>query len=105
MNKVNLNEYIEEGLGEIHSLIAYEVQVFFKKYPQNVSFLRKSNTSFDIDFKLKNVSLDVSYEYLIEKDQWRLEINNKTSFISEGRSKNVAKITHEMVKQIMKSLS
>jgi len=100
MNKVTLNEYINEGLSEIHSLIAHEIYSFFKKFPQRITFLRKSNTEFIIQDKKRELK-EVSYRYLIEQDAWVVKINKKHYTIKNGRSQTVSKITHEMIKQII----
>ncbi len=100
MNKVTLDEYINEGLGEIHSLIAHEIYSFFKKFPQRITFLRKSNLEFIIEDKKRGI-IEVSYKYLIEQDTWLLKINKKSYAIKNGRSQTVSKISHEMIKQII----
>ena len=100
MNKVTLNEYLLEGLGEIHSLIAHEVHVFFKRFPQKLAFQRKSNTQFLIQDKTKG-QIKVSYEYLVDQDVWKVNVNNSIHLIESGRSKSVTKISLEMIKHII----
>jgi len=96
MNTVTLNEYIIEGLGEIHSLIAHEIQSFFKRFPQRIAVLRKSNTEFIIQDKKIGVK-EISYKYLIEQDSWQLKVNKETYLLKDGRSKTVSKISHEII--------
>lgn len=100
MNKVILNEYLLEGVGEMKSLLAHEVHVFFKRFPQRLSFQRKSNTQFLIQDKTKG-QIEVSYEYLVDKDVWEVNVNNTTHIIENGRSKSVTKISYEMIKHIL----
>lgn len=100
MNKVKLNEYLVEGLGEIHALIAHEVQVFFKQFPQRLAFQRKSNTKFLVQDKIKG-QIEVSYEYLLDQDVWKVNVNNSIHLIENGRSKSVSKISLEMIKYII----
>ena len=100
MNKVTLDEYIDEGLGEIHSLKAHEIYSFFKKFPQRITFLRKSNMEFIIQDRKRGI-IDVSYKYLIEQDAWLVKINKKSYLIENGRSQTVSNISHEMIKQII----
>lgn len=101
MNTVNLNEYINEGLGEIHALIAHEILVFFKRLPQqSLSFQRRSNTSFLVVYK-KLGMFSVSYQYEIETDRWCVSINGDRQYINKGRSKNVSQISLEIIKFII----
>lgn len=100
MNKVTLNEYINEGLGEIHSLIAHEIYSFFKRFPQRITFHRKSNTEFIIQDKKRGLK-EVSYSYSIEKDTWELKVNKKSYTIKNGMNETVSKISLEMIKQII----
>lgn len=100
MNTVTLNEYINEGLGEIHSLIAHEMYSFFKRFPQRITFHRKSNTEFIIQDKKRGLK-EVSYSYLIEQDAWVLKVNKKSYTIKNGRSETVSKISVEMIKHII----
>ena len=100
MNNVNLNEYILEGLGEVHALIAHEVQVFFKGFPQQLSFQRKSNTMFLVQHKSKG-QIEVSYKYLLQRDVWCVSVNGKEYFIDSGRSKTVSQISSEVIELII----
>jgi len=100
MNEVSLNEYILEGLGEIHSLIAHEIMVYFKNKPEKDTFQRVSNRSFKIDLKSKG-QITVHYSYAIKKDVWVVQINNAKSFIEKGRSKNVSQITEEIIEVVL----
>jgi hypothetical protein len=104
MNKVILNEYILEGVGEMYSLIIHEVQSFFKRFPQRLSFIRRSNTSFTVQDK-KLGQIEVSYKYNIQKDVWEVLVNDKEYRIEEGRKKNVSEIALKMVKMVIDSLS
>lgn len=100
MNEVNLNEYLLEGLGEIHSLIAHEVQVHFNSYSQRMAFLRRSNTKFLLQDKYLG-QIEISYAYLIDEDVWRVLVNDSIHFIVNGRSKSVSEISHEIVNLIV----
>ena len=61
MNKVNLNEYILEGIGEMHSLIAHEVQMLFNNQNRRFDFLRLSNQHFSIiDLKKRDLIIILS---------------------------------------------
>lgn len=100
MNEVNLNEYLLEGLGEIHSLIAHEVQVHFKSYPQRLAFQRRSNTKFLVQDKYLG-QIEVSYAYLVDEDVWRVLVNDSIHFIEDGRSKSVSEISHEIINLIV----
>ena len=95
MNSISLNEYILEGLGEIHSLIAHEIMVYFKNRPEKFTFQRLSNRSFKVN--LNKGSVEVRYSYAIKKDVWVVQVNKTKSFIEKGRSKNVSQITEEIV--------
>ncbi len=99
MNSVNLNEYILEGLGEIHALIAHEIMVFFKNRSERFTFQRVSNRAFKVH--LKKGLVEVSYSYAIKKDVWVVQINKRKIFIEEGRSKNVSQITEEIVEAVL----
>jgi hypothetical protein len=99
MNSVNLNEYILEGLGEIHALIAHEIMVFFKNRSERFTFQRVSNRAFKV--QLKKGLVEVSYSYAIKKDVWVVQINKRKIFIEEGRSKNVSQITEEIVEAVL----
>jgi hypothetical protein len=100
MNNVNLNEYLLEGLGEIHALIAHEIHMFFKGFPQQLAFQRRSNTSFLIQHKTKG-QIVVSYKYHIVKDLWVVKVNEKVHKIENGRSKKVSEISSEMIEIII----
>tara|TARA_B100001287_G_C22599146_1_gene489528 strand:+ start:390 stop:707 length:318 start_codon:yes stop_codon:yes gene_type:complete len=100
MNKVTLNEYLIEGLGEVNALIAHEVQVFFKRFPQRLAVQRKSNTNFLIQDKFKG-QIEVSYEYLVNQDVWKVNVNNSIHLIENGRTKSVSEISIEMIKYII----
>ena len=100
MNTVTLNEYLVEGLGQIHALISHEVQVFFKRFPQRLAFQRRSNTNFLVQDKIKG-QIEVSYKYILDQDVWEVKVNNSTHTIENGRSKSVSQITLEMIKHII----
>lgn len=102
MNKVILNEYILEGVGEMNSLIIHEVQSFFKRFPQRLAFIRRSNTSFTVQDKILG-QIEVSYKYNIQKDLWEVLVNDKNNRIEEGREKNVSEIALKMVKMVIDS--
>lgn len=99
MNSINLNEYIIEGLGEIHALIAHEIMVFFKNRPERYTFQRVSNRSFKV--QLDKGSVEVTYKYAIEQDVWVVQINKRKVFIEKGRSKNVSRITEEIIEAVL----
>jgi len=99
MNNVNLNEYILEGLGEIHALIAHEVMVFFKNRPESSTFQRVSNRSFKVH--LDKGVVNFSYSYAIKQDVWVVQVNKRKAFIEKGRSKNVSQITEEIVEAVL----
>ena len=99
MNNVSLNEYILEGLGEIHSLIAHEIMVFFKNRPERYTFQRVSNRSFKV--QLNKGLIEVSYSYAVKKDVWVVQVNKRKVFIEKGRSKNVSQITEEIIKAVL----
>ena len=100
MNNVSLNEYILEGLGEIHALIAHEVMVCFKKgRPERFTFQRLSNRSFKVN--LKKGLVEVRYSYAIKKDVWIVQVNKNKVFIENGRSKNVSQIAEEIVEAVL----
>ena len=104
MNKVNLNEYILEGLGEVHALIAHEVQVFFKRFPQRLAIQRRSNTNFIVQDKYKG-QIEVSYEYSLDQDVWNVLVNGSTHIIEDGRTKIVSEIAQEIVEIILEVMS
>lgn len=99
MNNVSLNEYILEGLGEIHSLIAHEIMVFFKNRPERYTFQRVSNRCFKV--QLNNGLVEVAYSYAIKKDVWVVQVNKTKVFIEKGRSKNVSQITEEIIEAVL----
>jgi hypothetical protein len=99
MNKVSLNEYILEGLGEIHSLIAHEIMVFFKNRSEKNTFQRVSNRSFKIS--LNRGLVEVAYSYAIKNDVWIVQVNKTKVFIQSGRSKNVSQITEEIIEVVL----
>jgi hypothetical protein len=101
MNNVSLNEYILEGLGEIESLIAHEIMVFFKNRPRSerFTFQRVSNRSFKV--RLNKEAVEFSYGYTIKKDVWVVQVNKSTFLIEKGRSKNVSQITEEIIKAVL----
>ena len=99
MNNISLNEYILEGLGEIHSLISHEIMVFFKNRPEKHTFQRSSNRSFKVH--LNEGLIEVTYSYAIKKDVWIVQVNKRKVFIEKGRSKNVSQITKEIVEAVL----
>lgn len=99
MNNVKLNEYILEGLGEFHALIAHEIMVFFKKRPERFTFQRISNRSFKVH--LNKGPVEVAYNYSIEKDVWVVQVNKTRFFIESGRNKNVSRITKEIIEAVL----
>ena len=99
MNNVSLNEYILEGLGEIHSLIAHEIMVFFKNRPERYTFQRVSNRCFKV--QLNNGLVEVRYSYAINRDVWIVQVNKRKVFIEKGRSKNVSQITEEIIEAVL----
>jgi hypothetical protein len=99
MNNVSLNEYILEGLSEMHSLIAHEIMVFFKNRPERYTFQRVSNRSFKVN--LKKSLVEVRYSYAIKKDVWIVQVNKNKFFIEKGRSKNVSQIAEEIVEAVL----
>lgn len=100
MNNVSLNEYILEGLGEIHALIAHEIMVYFKKgRPERFTFQRLSNRNFKVN--LKKGLVEVTYSYAIKKDVWVVQINKNKVFIEKGRSKNASQIAKEIVEAVL----
>ena len=100
MNNVNLNEYILEGLGEIHALLAHEIMVHFKTRPERHTFQRTSNKSFKVFLQSKGHTT-VHYSYAIKKDVWVVQINKRKVFIEQGRSKNVSQITEEILEAVL----
>jgi hypothetical protein len=99
MNNVSLNEYILEGLGEIHSLISHEIMVFFKNRPERDTFQRSSNRSFKV--QLNKGLIEVSYSYAIKKDVWVVQVNKRKVFIEKGRRKNVSQVTEEIIEAVL----
>ena len=99
MNNVSLNEYILEGLGEIHALIAHEIMVFFKNRPERFTFQRVSNRSFKV--QLNSGLIEATYSYAIKTDVWVVQINKNKVFIEKGRSKNVTQITEEIIRAVL----
>ena len=99
MNNVSLNEYILEGLGEIHALIAHEIMVFFKNRPERFTFQRVSNRSFKV--QLNSGLIEVTYSYAIKTDVWVVKINKNKVFIEKGRSKNVSQIKEEIIRAVL----
>ena len=100
MNDVSLNEYILEGLGEIHALLAHEIMVHFKTRPERYTFQRLSNKSFKVYLQSKGHTT-VYYSYAITKDVWVVQINKNKVFIEKGRSKNVSQITEEIIEAVL----
>ena len=111
MNKVNLNEYIKEGLGEICSLIAHELMVYFRNSP-SLSYRRVSNRSFQLNLK-KDGLVHVRYDYSVAHDYWVVSVSKvktfnmgkseklRASYISEGRFKNVSQLSDEIIKVVI----
>lgn len=99
MNNVSLNEYILEGLGEIHALLAHEIMVFFKKRPERFTFQRISNRSFKVN--LSSGRVEVAYSYDIKHDVWIVQINKSIIHIQNGRFKTVSQISEEIIESLL----
>tara|TARA_B100001029_G_C15007419_1_gene421998 strand:- start:240 stop:545 length:306 start_codon:yes stop_codon:yes gene_type:complete len=100
MNNVSLNEYILEGLGEIHALIAHEIMVHFKNRDEKYTFQRISNRSFKVYLQSKGQTT-VHYNYALKRDVWVVQVNKTKVFIEKGRSKNVSQITEEIIEAVL----